>query len=64
MKRVIINFNHDDHGDWMAELICGHAPHVRHKPPWQSRPQMVTEKDRQTMFAALLECALCEQASS
>src|SRR5262249_8363555 len=25
-------------GHWVAELECGHNPHVRHDPPWECRP--------------------------
>ena len=37
MKRAIVGYHRDDVGDWVAELECGHAQHVRHDPPWQLR---------------------------
>ena len=32
---TITGFHQDAAGDWVAELACGHAQHVRHRPPWQ-----------------------------
>ena len=42
MKRRITGFHEDEEGHWVAELECGHAQHVRHDPPWQSRPWVTT----------------------
>ena len=61
MKRAIKGFNQDVYGDWVAELECGHAQHVRHKPPWQNRPWVVTEAGREKMIDALLECTQCDR---
>ncbi|WP_232296350.1 DUF3565 domain-containing protein [Terriglobus sp. TAA 43] len=46
----------------MADLACGHTQHVRHDPPWQSRPWTQTEEGRQSMLGHTLPCKLCEQA--
>ncbi|MFC1588885.1 DUF3565 domain-containing protein [Pseudomonadota bacterium] len=62
MKRAITGFNQDEEGDWVAELACGHARHVRHKPPWQDREWVKTEAGREKMIGELLECGLCNQA--
>ncbi|MGH8070993.1 MAG: DUF3565 domain-containing protein [Candidatus Entotheonellia bacterium] len=38
VKRQIVGFHHDEVGDWVAALECGHGRHMRHKPPWQALP--------------------------
>ncbi len=38
MERRITGFRQDEHGDWVAELECGHLQHVRHHPLWTNRP--------------------------
>lgn len=63
MKQAIVRFNQDELGDWVAELACGHARHVRHKPPWQNRPWVVTEEGRKKMIDVMIECALCDRAN-
>lgn len=63
MKQAITGFNQDVYGDWVAELACGHAQHVRHKPPWQDRPWVITEEGRRKMIGVKLECVLCDRAA-
>ena len=29
-------------GDWVAVLECGLGRHMRHKPPWEDRPWVLT----------------------
>lgn len=60
LKRAIRRFNQDELGDWVAELECGHARHVRHKPPWQNRPWVINEEGRSRMIGKQIECGLCE----
>jgi len=48
--RKIVGFHQDENGDWVAELECGHGQHVRHKPPWTSRPWVTTPKDAQRIW--------------
>lgn len=62
MKQAITGFNQDVYGDWVAELACGHARHVRHKPPWENRPWVITEEGRQKMIGEELECRLCDDS--
>ena len=62
MKRTISGFHQDKDGYWVAELSCGHTRHVRHDPPWQQRPWVVTEIGRQEYLGTQLECVLCDQA--
>ena len=61
MKQAITGFNKDELGDWVAELECGHARHVRHRPPWQNRPWVTTEDGRNKMIGQLIECRLCDR---
>src|SRR5205085_9463290 len=44
--RSIIGFHQDEQGHWVADLQCGHTQHVRHDPPWQNRPWVVTPEGR------------------
>ncbi|MGD2052982.1 MAG: DUF3565 domain-containing protein [Gammaproteobacteria bacterium] len=61
MKRAIRRFNRDERDDWVAELECGHSRHVRHKPPWQNRPWVITEEGRSKMIGKQIECGWCER---
>jgi len=61
MERPITGFRRDQHNDWVAELSCGHSQHVRHRPPWQVRPWVVTEEGRRQHLGAILDCRLCEE---
>jgi len=60
MERAITGFHQDDHGDWVAELSCGHGQHVRHRPPWQVRPWVITEEGRREHLGLRLDCRLCD----
>jgi hypothetical protein len=61
MKQPIVGFHKDEEGDWVADLKCGHTQHVRHKPPWQLRPCVVTEKGRRSKLGKKLECKVCDR---
>ena len=43
-QQAILGFHQDEYGDWVAELACGHTQHVRHRPPWELRPWVATER--------------------
>ncbi len=60
MKQAITGFHKDEKGDWVAELKCGHTQHVRHDPPWQLRPWVVTEEGRKSYLGYELTCKKCE----
>jgi len=60
MKQPITGFHLDAEHDWVAELVCGHFQHVRHKPPWIQRPWLVTEQGRAGMLGELLDCKKCD----
>ena len=62
MLRPIDGFHQDEEGVWVAELACGHAQHVRHDPPWQSRPWVLSEQGRALHRGSQLDCKFCEMA--
>lgn len=55
-----MGFDRDDVGDWVALLECGHRQHVRHRPPWQERPWVLTPEGRQGRLGMPLNCVLCD----
>lgn len=46
----------------MAELVCGHTQHVRHTPPMQDRPWVLSEAGRAEKIGQALECLFCNMA--
>jgi hypothetical protein len=58
--RRIIAFRQDDEGHWIADLECGHAQHMRHQPPWQVRPWVLTPGGRESFLGVRVPCRLCE----
>lgn len=62
MRRTISGFHQDDAGDWVAELSCLHGQHVRHRPPFQDRPWVITEAGRQERLGTDIDCPLCDRA--
>jgi hypothetical protein len=61
MKQPIVGFHKDEEGDWVADLVCGHTQHVRHNPPWQLRPWVISKEGRETKLGHLLVCKKCDQ---
>jgi hypothetical protein len=61
MKQPITGFHKDDKGHWVADLACGHTQHVRHDPPWQHRPWVVTEEGRNKYLGNELNCKKCDR---
>ncbi|HEX4340584.1 MAG TPA: DUF3565 domain-containing protein [Polyangiaceae bacterium] len=55
----IVGFRQDDDGAFVAELACGHAQHVRHRPPFESRPWVTSEAGRRAFVGTALPCPLC-----
>jgi hypothetical protein len=64
MKREITGFHQDDEKQWVADLVCGHTQHVRHNPPWQSRPWVITEEGRAGKVGSTLECRKCDKGNA
>ena len=62
MERAITGFHQDDVGDWIALLTCGHTQHVRHRPPFQERPWVISEQGRAGRLGSPLSCPLCDRA--
>ena len=63
-QRKIIAFHQDQYGDWVADLECGHTQHVRHNPPWQNRPWVVTPEGRSAYLGRELRCKKCAEEIS
>ncbi|RZG86604.1 DUF3565 domain-containing protein [Acinetobacter sp. WCHAc060033] len=61
MLQKIIGFHLDEEQHWVADLECGHGQHVRHTPPWQNRPWVMTEQGRQEKLGVALNCKKCEE---
>lgn len=64
VKQPITSYRQDDTGDWIAELACGHAQHVRHSPPWELRPWVLNAQDRQAKLGTHLDCGTCDQSTT
>jgi hypothetical protein len=60
VERRIVGFHQDAESHWVAELDCGHTQHVRHNPPWQSRPWVVTAAGRAAAIGRALPCTQCD----
>lgn len=61
MQRRITGFHQDDERHWVAELECGHAQHVRHDPPWQNRPWVLSAATRESYLGLPLNCVICDR---
>ena len=59
VPRAITAFSQDSDGLWVARLACGHGQHVRHDPPWQLRPWVLTEEGRAEHLGLTLACVKC-----
>ena len=61
MQRPITGFACDESGDWTALLSCGHRQHVRHDPPFVTRPWTVTAAGRASRLGEQLDCVRCDR---
>jgi len=61
MKRKITSYAKDDDDDWVARLDCNHSQHVRHKPPFVSRPWVESEAGRTALLGTELDCVRCDR---
>ena len=64
MQQSIVGFHLDDEHHWVAELDCGHDQHVRHDPPWQMRPWVVTPEGRAAAMGRRLNCRKCDEGAA
>jgi hypothetical protein len=62
-QRVIVDFRQDDEGHWVARLDCGHSQHMRHDPPWQVRPWVLSEAGRAARLGVQIACVRCVEPS-
>jgi hypothetical protein len=60
-EQRIVGFRQDLDQDWIAELACGHTQHVRHAPPWQVRPWVLTPEGRAGRLGTSLPCRQCDE---
>lgn len=63
MPRPIVGFHQDEEDHWVAEMACGHFQHVRHNPPWVSRPWVITAEGRKSMLGHKLLCKKCDSGA-
>lgn len=61
MKKPICGYHLDEHGDWVAELVCGHFQHVRHQPPFINRLWVETPQGRNSKLGLHLACKKCDE---
>ena len=61
MQRRIISFIQDDEGHWVADLECGHRQHMRHRPPFESRPWVTTPEGRTSRIGVEVNCKKCDE---
>ena len=47
LKAWIAGFHKGDDGHWVVEIDYGHNRHVRHLPPFQERPRVMTADSRE-----------------
>ena len=60
MLSSIVGFHQDEHGDWVAELACGHGQHMRHRPPWLIREWVASAEGRAAKLGQAIDCPLCD----
>ncbi|HEY2187790.1 MAG TPA: DUF3565 domain-containing protein [Caldimonas sp.] len=63
MDKRVVGFHQDEEQHWVAELECGHNQHVRHDPPWTSRPWTTTVAGRNSALGKVLACKKCDQVA-
>lgn len=62
MHRTITGFHVGEDGDWVAELACLHAQHVRHDPPIREASWVLDDDGRGGRIGEPLDCPLCDRA--
>lgn len=64
MMRQITGFHLDAEQHWVAQLVCGHNQHIRHNPPWTSRPWTQSAEGRRQRLGQLLNCVKCDSGAA
>lgn len=64
IEQRIVGYHQDEEQHWVAELECGHTQHLRHDPPWQVRPWVMTLEGRTSHLGTSLLCRLCKESAS
>jgi hypothetical protein len=64
MNRLIVGFRQDERGDWIADLDCGHSQHIRHRPPFELKPWVLSEETRTARIGTPRDCPLCDRANA
>ncbi len=62
VHRAITGYYQDDEGDWVAELLCGHDQHVRHRPPFGEQSWVQSAVGRCERLRSPFECPLRDRA--
>lgn len=62
VKSRIVAFAQDSHGHWLAHLACGHQRPVRHRPPWQNHPWVLSPSGREQHLGTPIHCRDCTAA--
>jgi len=60
LDRRIAGFALDEEGHWVALLDCGHRQHMRHRPPLERRPWVLTPEGRESRLGAVVNCKHCD----
>lgn len=63
LDQRIVGFHQDEERHWVAELACGHDQHVRHDPPLNERPWVLTPEGRARFLGTQLACRKCDEAA-
>ncbi|MDG3557884.1 DUF3565 domain-containing protein [Acinetobacter bereziniae] len=45
---------------WLNSAHMGHRQHMRHLPPWQNRPWVMSAQGRQEKIATPIDCKQCD----
>jgi hypothetical protein len=61
MERIIVRFFQDEEDHWVVCLDCGHTQHVRHNPPHNERPWVLSSTERENRLGSPMDCVQCDR---